>query len=142
MKKIINEIGNIYGMLTVIDRAKDRPFDKKRNALWLCKCQCGKEKEIIGYNLRGGHSTSCGCQIYKKKSKHSAWNGYEDLSGTFYGAMKDNARHRNMEFQLTIEYLWELFLKQNKLCSLTGLEIGLPQKCKDTDHTASLDRID
>lgn len=33
---------------------------------WLCKCNiCSKESKVFGYNLRSGHSTSCGCQLRK-----------------------------------------------------------------------------
>lgn len=141
-KTLINEIGNKYGKLTVIDFAKKRPFDKRGNALWLCECECGKLKEIIGYNLRSGHSKSCGCQTYKIKSNHQNWNGYEEISGTFFNAIKDNARNRDLIFDISIEYIWDLFLKQNRKCALSGLELTLPQKCKDNIHTASLDRID
>lgn len=28
---------------------------------WLCKCDCGTIKEVMGSNLRQGKSTSCGC---------------------------------------------------------------------------------
>lgn len=129
-------------MLTVVDYAKNPPTDSKGNARWLCKCDCGKLKEIIGYNLRGGHSKSCGCQIYKTKSNHQMWNGYKEISGTFYNAIKDGAKHRKLIFDISIEYIWELFLSQNRKCKLTGLDITLPQKCKDTNQTASLDRID
>lgn len=143
MKKIrINEIGNKYGKLTVVDFAKNPSLDKKGNARWLCKCDCGNTKEIIGYNLRGGHSKSCGCEVHKTKSRHQKWTGHNELSGTFFSAIRDGARHRNLEFDISIEYIWELFLKQNRQCALSGLVLTLPQKCKDVDKTASLDRID
>ena len=31
------------------------------NALWLCRCDCGNKKVIIGENLRKGSTKSCGC---------------------------------------------------------------------------------
>ena len=141
-KKLINEIGNKYGKLIVIDRAKEKPWDKKGNANWLCQCNCGETKEITGYNLRNGHSKSCGCSVHNTKSNHKRWNGYEEISRTFFSAIKDGARHRNLTFDISIEDIWNLFLKQNRKCALSGLELILPQKCKDNTHTASLDRID
>lgn len=41
--------------------------------------------------------------------------------------MKRNAKKRNIYWSddLTIEYLWDLYLKQDKKCALTGLEISL-----------------
>ena len=29
---------------------------------WLCRCDCGAEREVRGANLRTGASTNCGCQ--------------------------------------------------------------------------------
>lgn len=28
---------------------------------WLCRCDCGKEVDVYGYNLKLGHTKSCGC---------------------------------------------------------------------------------
>ena len=56
-----NEIGNIYGKLTVIERVEN---DKNGRAMWKCRCECGKEVIVMGKNLRSGNTKSCGC--YKK----------------------------------------------------------------------------
>lgn len=56
MKKI-DITGNKYGRLTVI---KENGKQGK-NIMWLCKCDCGKEINAIAYNLKNGHTRSCGC---------------------------------------------------------------------------------
>ena len=33
----------------------------RHNRVWLCLCDCGNRKEIIEYNLKSGHTKSCGC---------------------------------------------------------------------------------
>lgn len=33
----------------------------QRHARWLCACDCGVEKIVIGFNLRTGGTKSCGC---------------------------------------------------------------------------------
>lgn len=43
-----------------------------------------------------------------------------------------------MFFDLSIKYLWELYIQQNKRCYLSGLQIGF-YGCKK--RTASLDRL-
>lgn len=51
-------IGEVFGRLTVISE------DGRSNAgkvKWLCKCECGKYKSVIGSNLKNGKTTSCGC---------------------------------------------------------------------------------
>ena len=58
MGKKINEIGNVYGRLTVIEEAGK---NKENRTLWLCQCECGNKKIIPGTNLRKGTTKSCGC---------------------------------------------------------------------------------
>ena len=57
-KKLINETGNRYGRLTVLRRC---PNDVRKGAIWLCRCDCGNEVTVRGYNLRNGSTRSCGC---------------------------------------------------------------------------------
>ncbi|KKL97903.1 hypothetical protein LCGC14_1829790 [marine sediment metagenome] len=53
-----NLIGQKFGRLTVLKRMDN---DKHRNSMWLCRCDCGKEKIICGYDLKRGHTQGCGC---------------------------------------------------------------------------------
>lgn len=50
-------MGLRFGSLTVIDRA---PSDRYGNAMWLCRCDCGKEIVTQGHAMRNGHTRSCG----------------------------------------------------------------------------------
>ena len=40
---------------------------KHRAKMWICRCDCGKEKVINGSNLRKGASRSCGCAFHGYK---------------------------------------------------------------------------
>ncbi len=43
-----------------------KPCGKKRNkTVWLCKCDCGNEVEVIGTALSFGNTNSCGCTKLK-----------------------------------------------------------------------------
>ena len=57
-KRLIDEIGNKYGKLTVIERVG---ADSDHKATWLCKCDCGGTVITTGKRLRNGACTSCGC---------------------------------------------------------------------------------
>lgn len=59
-----------FGRLTVLRYAgkKDR-----RNHLWLCRCDCGTEKVVIGGNLLRGNTRSCGCLKREIHTSHGAW---------------------------------------------------------------------
>lgn len=54
---IIDETGNIYGRLTVIERVKQ----ETSGAHWLCQCKCGNIIIAKGTDLRRGAVLSCGC---------------------------------------------------------------------------------
>jgi hypothetical protein len=57
MGKLIDETGNVFGRLTVVGRAGN----KGTRAKWLCECECGNTKEVMGVLLRNGKVGSCGC---------------------------------------------------------------------------------
>jgi hypothetical protein len=137
---LISEVGKVYGRLTVLSRGENSY--PKKNAQWLCKCECGKEKLILGYNLRNGHSTSCGCQMHRLHSENGKWSGHGEISGTYFGNLQRGAVIRKMDFKISIEEVWDLFLKQNRECALSGILLILHQNPKDRNATASLDRID
>jgi hypothetical protein len=64
------------------------------------------------------------------------------MPGAYMSTLKMSAKKRNLEFVLTKEELWQLFLKQNKKCALSGVELTFNSRNNKRDGTASLDRID
>ena len=58
-RRVIDETGNHYGRLLVLERAPS--LDGSTVACWLCQCDCGQTKVIRGTSLRAGHTKSCGC---------------------------------------------------------------------------------
>jgi len=57
-KNTIDLTGKRFGRLIVISKA-DRNISNK--LLWLCLCDCGNEKKILGHSLQKGNTKSCGC---------------------------------------------------------------------------------
>jgi hypothetical protein len=55
---MIDLIGLKFARLVVVSRVAS---DKSREAHWLCRCRCGKQKVIPGSRLRSGKTRSCGC---------------------------------------------------------------------------------
>lgn len=66
-KKVKDLLGQKFNMLTVIARAAN---DSSGNARWLCKCDCGKEKTVIGFSLLKNETYSCGCVRRKGVAKN------------------------------------------------------------------------
>jgi hypothetical protein len=53
--KITNIIGLKFGNSTVLKRVEN----KNSNSRYLCRCDCGKEREVDGYLLKKSRSTKC-----------------------------------------------------------------------------------
>jgi len=49
--------GQRFGRLVVIKTVGRRGSE----LLWLCQCDCGSSLETVGYSLRNGRTSSCGC---------------------------------------------------------------------------------
>lgn len=79
-----NEIGNIYGYLTVIARAEN---DKDNRAQWLCKCKCGNKVIVRGKSLRNGNTKSCGC-YQKERAAQSNMDRVGNLVGQRFGKLQ------------------------------------------------------
>ncbi len=58
MAKAIDITGQKFGRLTAIKRVAN---NKRGEAMWLCRCECGNEKEVSASLLRKGVTKSCGC---------------------------------------------------------------------------------
>lgn len=61
--KWIDETGNVYGYLTVIEKIGTT---SSGNALLKCQCKCGNITVVPSNNLRSGKSQSCGCASLSK----------------------------------------------------------------------------
>ncbi len=57
MRKI-DLTGKRFGKLTVLHQSERK--SPRGELYWLCRCDCGNEKEILGNNLRRGLTSSCG----------------------------------------------------------------------------------
>lgn len=56
----IDETNNKYGLLTVLHKSPLKHISRA-GVLWHCKCECGKEIDVLGIDLRNGVVSSCGC---------------------------------------------------------------------------------
>lgn len=111
---------------------------KEGSYFWLCQCDCGNQKDIRGASLVNGNTWSCGCL-----NKGSNFKGLNDISLRWFNKIKRGALKRNIKFEITINDIWNLYLKQKFKCALSGVDIKFYPKIKDYSLiTASLDRID
>jgi hypothetical protein len=136
LRKLDDLTDQRFGRLIVLERYIK---ENDEHTFWKCMCACEK-KSIINVraeHLKTGITKSCGCYSKDINSK-----GYQEINGSYWNSIKRNAKKRKIEFNIGIEYAWNLFLEQDRKCALTNLQLNF---CKHNDlpeQTASLDRID
>jgi hypothetical protein len=67
MGRLVNRVGQVFGRLRVIERAGT---DQNKKVVWLCACECGKELSVPSGSLVTGNTTSCGCYLKERVTKH------------------------------------------------------------------------
>jgi len=62
--------------------------NKWRKAMWLCRCDCGTERAVIGASLLTGRSLSCGCASAKELAgRRFGWLVVLKRAGSNKGAL-------------------------------------------------------
>ncbi len=93
--KIKDITGQRFGKLVVQKLSRTKKFKSGAcaGAIWLCKCDCGNEKEALYSSLRNGNTKSCGClKNVPNKDK---------LLTVRFLHIRNGARKRNLEFSLS-----------------------------------------
>jgi hypothetical protein len=143
-------VGQQFGFLLVTSLAqigKTAHGAKTGTYYALCRClNCGKEEHpVLPVSLRRGATTSCGCgKKYATNSgkNHVLFRGYEEIRSHFWKGYERGAKDRNIPFGITMEYAWGLFVKQRRLCALSGVPLVFGSSSSLKLTTASIDRID
>jgi hypothetical protein len=135
-------IGDVFGKWTIIDNS----IIRKKYGVFLvtARCVCGKIAEVYAGRLLSGNSNGCRTCI-TSGSSHYKWQGVGKMSASVLYGIKQNAKRKNRKVDLTLEYLWELFIKQNESCALSGVKLDSwisNNKKQGRRMSASLDRID
>ena len=119
----------------------------------ICKCHlCGREDfecrpAAIKNPGKYKNYKSCGCDkshFISQTGKNSVnFKGYEEMNSWYLSDAKRRSKKLNIPFNLNMRFLWKLYLKQNKKCALSGLDINFAGKRNNiTNGNISLDRID
>lgn len=142
-RKLIDLSGKTFYNLTVICRSGS---NRQGSSTWLCKCTCGSEKTFSSDHLTRTKSPvkSCGCQAHKSGPSSPHWRGVGDISGNWWynhvlRERKQTSRVK-VPVSVSIEFAWDLFLKQDKKCALSGVLLTISGSHRY--NTASIDRID
>lgn len=136
-KKRPIKIGEVYKEWEVIDGPKISSY---HSVMWKVRCiHCNTTVRWIQGNELAARDRCFCCQkcaskkMIRRTTKERGRIG--DLTKNRYSRLQRIAKTRGIEFKLSIRELWDLFIEQNKTCSITGDYIG-------NISDASLDRID
>lgn len=146
-------INQKFGKLTIlkfVDPPENSKAKLKKYYHWVsCSCDCNNSIQSYRLgNLIHGITKSCGCLKYVTGKGSPFFTGHGEISGKLFSQIKrtaaggTNKRKRVCkDFDISIEYLWNLFLEQNRLCAISGVPIKFSKLSNGSDRTASLDRI-
>lgn len=86
MSKLVDLTGMKFGRLTVLQLDEER--STPRHKYWICQCDCGNVKSILGDNLKKpedkkGSCKSCGCLKREKAREERS----KDLTGQRFGRL-------------------------------------------------------
>jgi len=81
MPAMVNEMGNRYERLTVLERTQN---NRHGAAQWLCRCDCGELTTALGSSLRFGRTKSCGC-LHKEAVRRVGVSNVVNREGHKYG---------------------------------------------------------
>lgn len=148
VRKKVNLLGQKFGLLTIIE---EKPPTPRGHSSWLCICDCGNEVVRTSTSMKRSQFSSCGCW-HRKGIEHPLFKGVGEISMNWFNSViRRSASGRKSRWaierklEIDIEFIWDLFLKQERKCALSGVLLTFPKnnsKAEMKKSTASLDRID
>lgn len=122
MGKVIDLTGKRFGKLVVL--YLDEEFEKIRNARqkrWICQCDCGVIKSIIGAELtrKNKSQKSCGCES-KKRQYNFGKITFKDLTNQKFGELIVLEKIGSNKYNYTI---WKCQCSCGKFCEVTSREL-------------------
>lgn len=135
MGKCETIVGKKYGRLTVLKRVEN----KSSHARFICRCDCGTEKEFTGNRL-GKKTNSCGCLSADLARERRLLPKGESAFNLLFATYKRTAEKRNLEFDIAKDYFLELVQKD---CFYCGSEPSSVSKATNGNFIYNgVDRID
>lgn len=109
---------------------------KNHTNIWLCKCDCGRFTEVSRSNFNKRTLSCKKCKgVFSKRNA----NMIGEIPSFMLRQIEQSAKVRNLSYNLSKEFLWNLYLEQERKCKLSGRLIEFYDTSKNT--TCSLDRI-
>lgn len=84
MSRLSDISGERFGRLVAVNRVSTatRKGGKHIDTIWLCRCDCGADKQVGLTNLTSGRTKSCGCLRFVQgglSRKHPLWKRWQQM---------------------------------------------------------------
>lgn len=138
MKKYHVQPGDKFNHLTAINLDH---VGKHYRSYFLFKCDCGKEKVILGSLVTSGNTKSCGCwgkhirQTLHKLPDNGGVVNYLILQ------YKRHARNRGLDYNLDRELFAKLIKQSCHYCGVSPANTVRTKNCRDGYQYNGIDRI-
>lgn len=124
-------VDNIQWVHKTINKMKfDLHQDEFLNFVYLICNPIPDDGVYNSYSLDPTYSTKC-----------HTWKGYGNLPRAKYASILKGAKDRDLIVDISIQDCWDLFVKQNGRCAITGIKLSMATYRSSVENTASLDRI-
>jgi len=135
-RKLIDITGQKFGRLTVIKRVNS----VNDSTMYLCKCECGKEKIINGAHLRRGKTKSCGCLHKEADENRKLSTGLASMRALIR-RYKNSAKRREIEYKLTEKQFRKITQQNCYYCGAKPNNISINDRCNGVYIYNGIDRI-
>lgn len=90
-----------FGRWLVIKELESLKYNKNTKRVFLCKCECGNEKNVLLANLINGVTKSCGCLNSEKAKERMTTHGLSKIPEYFiYNSIKERCfNDKNWAYQ-------------------------------------------
>lgn len=116
---------------------------QREDGRWQKPCpECGEMQDYLrrNYAVMSAQVGKLCKKCSNRKTENSHRGLYHDIRISWFQKFRISAEIRKIDFYLTIDDVWKIYIDQNKQCALSGLPVGWASV--GSIHTASLDRID
>ncbi len=133
------EAGAQFGDWTVLERgARGKCGDQ---AMWLCRCVCGKERLVRSGALRRRQSLSCGCT--RTYDHNTIPQGSPQEYVWRFNTYADKAQRRGLSFELDLAQFIELASRDCHYCgSAPALKVRKHRVRAESSLMNGIDRVD
>lgn len=107
-------IGKRFHRWLVLARGAKPDGQRKPHIKWLCRCDCGAEREVYHSHLKSGESRSCGCLRHENcGGRHHNWRGGRHIGVDGYVRVTAGSGRRH-EHRVVMERLLGRPLRQHE----------------------------